>query len=171
MFTCSRIIIFSVIFFVLCFVCCVTLHCVMFTFWKSDVWNVCWLWCLRLWAATLCSNICQSTSYRMSFVQQKYWNLVVCQQERGSGSWWGSQRSAWTPSAEAAPGATIVSVSGLEKSLGMPGYWICIILVKSSSQKSCKKLTTLRIQLLHEPLLQNTIININSFIIYRVVAP
>jgi hypothetical protein len=34
------------------------------------------------------------------------------------------------------PGATIVSVSGLEKTLGMPG----IILVKSSSQNSCKKI-------------------------------
>ncbi len=40
------------------------------------------------------------------------------------------------------------------------------MLVESSSQKSCKKSTTLLIQLLHKSLLQNTIININSFIIY-----
>jgi hypothetical protein len=108
-------------------------------------------------------------------VQQKYWNLVVLQQERGEKKDQGAREGVRDQREHFQQKQLLEQRSypfpGWKKTLGMPGYWICIILVKSSSQKSCKKSTTLRIQLLHELLLQNTIIKINSFIKYSVVAP
>ncbi len=124
-FTCSRIKIFLVIFFVLWCVCCVTFT--LCNIYILKIWRLKRLLTVMfmLWAATLCSNICQSTSYRMYFVQQKHWNLVVRQQERGEkkdqGSWWGSQRSAWTLSAKQLLEQQSYPFPGWRKTLGMPG--------------------------------------------------
>ncbi len=56
----------------------------------------------------------------MSLVQQKHWNLVIRQQDRGekkdqgAGEGVGDQHEHFQ---QAAPGGTIVSVSGLEKTV------------------------------------------------------